>query len=185
MADDRQAIGPLLTEISLTQSQRRTAIKPAPPGRDRTIDMHGVEDQIGFVLRLAKLAVFKDIFDTLNPFGLRPSDFSAMRVIAANPGLKQQDIGRQLGIKGPNLVGLVEELRRKKLVLRKVVPDDRRSYSLSLTKAGQDLLEKAEEAHQSHQARIAEALGDNDPVLFLNCLRNLTRLNGGASDPTD
>lgn len=135
--------------------------------------MHGVEDEIGFVLRLAQLAVFKDVIETLNPFGLR---FSTLRVIAANPGLKQQDIGRELGIKGPNLVGMVEDLRKKKLIARKVVPGDRRSYSLTLTPAGRELLEQAEEAHRGHQARIREALGDSDPVLFLTCLHRLARL---------
>ncbi len=97
----------------MTQTQRLES-EPLQPA----IDMHGVEDQIGFVLRLAQLAVFKDIYETLSPLGLRPSDFSALRVIAANPGLKQQDIGRELGIKRPNLVGLVDELDKKNLVLR-------------------------------------------------------------------
>ena len=97
----------------MTQSQ--TLLEPtATAPADKPIDMHGVEDQIGFVLRLAQLSVFKDIFETLSPFGLRPSDFSALRVIGANPRLKQQDIGVKLSIKRPNLVGLVEELRKKK-----------------------------------------------------------------------
>src|ERR1700744_6747515 len=111
--------------------------RPAPPA---SIDLHGVEDEIGFMLRLAQLAVFKDVIETLSPFGLRPSDFSALRVIAANPGLKQQDIGRELGIKGPNLVGMVEDLNKRRLITRKVVPGDRRSYSLPLTAAGHELL---------------------------------------------
>lgn len=168
----------------MTQGQRRPAPKRADAPANPAIDMHGVEDQIGFVLRLAQLAVFKDIFETLSPFGLRPSDFSALRVIAANPGLKQQDIGRQLGIKRPNLVGLMEELHRKNLVQRRVVRDDRRSYSLALTKDGQDLLERAEEAHKGHQARLRESLGDYDPLVFLGCLRKLSQL-GGALDNTD
>jgi DNA-binding MarR family transcriptional regulator len=166
----------------MNQSRRRPSAREprvAPPAR---IDMHGVEDEIGFVLRLAQLAVFKDVIETLSPFGLRPSDFSALRVISANPGLKQQDIGRELGIKGPNLVGMVEELRKKKLITRKVVPGDRRSYSLTLTAAGRELLEQAEDAHRGHQARIREAMGDNDPIQFLNCLHSLTRLNSEAAD---
>jgi DNA-binding MarR family transcriptional regulator len=141
-----------------------------------------VEDEIGFVLRLAQLAVFKDVIETLSPFGLRPSDFSALRVIAANPGLKQQDIGRELGIKGPNLVGMVEDLRRKKLITRKVVPGDRRSYALTLTSGGRDLLEQAEDAHRGHQARIREALGDRDPELFLTCLHRLARLKAESDE---
>ncbi|MGZ3275690.1 MAG: MarR family winged helix-turn-helix transcriptional regulator [Caulobacteraceae bacterium] len=144
--------------------------------------MHGVEDEIGFMLRLAQLAVFKDVIETLSPFGLRPSDFSALRVIAANPGLKQQEIGRELGIKGPNLVGMVEDLRKKKLIVRKVVPGDRRSYALTLAPAGRELLEQAEEAHRGHQARIRTALGASDSIQFLTCLHSLARMNREAAD---
>lgn len=139
--------------------------------------MHGVEDEIGFMLRLAQLAVFKDVIETLSPFGLRPSDFSALRVIAANPGLKQQEIGRELGIKGPNLVGMVEDLRKKKLIVRKVVPGDRRSYALTLTPAGRELLDLTEEAHRGHQARIRAALGAADSIQFLTCLHSLAQMN--------
>jgi len=167
----------------MTRSPRLSEPKANPP-LDKPIDMHGVEDQIGFVLRLAQLAVFKDIFETLSPFGLRPSDFSALRVIAANPRLKQQDIGLKLSIKRPNLVGLMEDLEKKGFVQRRVVPGDRRSYSLTLTKAGQDMLEKAEEAHKDHQARLRESLGDNDPLVFLTCLRSLAQL-GGAPEAGD
>jgi len=157
--------------------RRPTPAREARPVLSTSINTHGVEDEIGFVLRLAQLAVFKDVIETLGPFDLRPSDFSALRVIAANPGLKQQDIGRELGIKGPNLVGMVEDLRKRKLLTRKVVPGDRRSYALTLTADGRQLLDQAELAHRGHQARIREALGDNDPIQFLTCLHSLTRLN--------
>jgi DNA-binding MarR family transcriptional regulator len=165
-------------------SQRRQSSSAGDTGAAAPagIDRHGAEDEIGFVLRLAQLAVFKDVIETLSPFGLRPSDFSALRVIAANPGLKQQDIGRELGIKGPNLVGMVEALRKKKLITRKVVAGDRRSYSLTLTAAGRELLEQAEEAHRGHQARIRKAMGDNDPVQLLACLHSLAGLNGESAD---
>lgn len=166
---------------SMTQGRKRSSTPDDDAASNVPIDMHGVEDQIGFVLRLAQLAVFKDIIETLTPFGLRPSDFSALRVIAANPGLKQQDIGRELGIKRPNLVGMVEELRKNKLIERKTVPGDRRSYALTLTKTGEDLLDRAEEAHRGHQMRLREALGDNDPLQFLAGLRSLAKL-GSAED---
>jgi DNA-binding MarR family transcriptional regulator len=166
----------------MSQRRRSPTAQEARVAAPASIDMHGVEDEIGFVLRLAQLAVFKDVIETLNPFGLRPSDFSALRVIAANPGLKQQDIGRELGIKGPNLVGMVEDLQKKKLITRKVVPGDRRSYALTLTPAGRELLEQAEEAHRGHQAHIRAALGDNDPVQFLTCLHSLARMNSEPSD---
>ena len=161
----------------MTKSRSQSAVKSDEP--PVAIDMNAMEDQIGFVLRLAQLAVFRDVIETLGPFNLRPSDFSALRVIEASPGLKQQDIGKKLGIKRPNLVSLVEELNQRGLVERKVVRGDRRSYALTLTGAGQELLDRAEVAHLGHQKRLREALGENDPVTFLVCLRNLARLGGG------
>jgi DNA-binding MarR family transcriptional regulator len=166
----------------MSQRRRPPAAKEVRPAPPASVDMHSVEDEIGFALRLAQLAVFKDVIETLNPFALRPSDFSALRVIAANPGLKQQDIGRELGIKGPNLVGMVDELHKRKLITRKVTPGDRRSYALTLTATGRDLMEKAEEAHREHQAHIRAALGDNDPVQFLAALHSLAKMN---RDPTE
>ena len=49
-------------------SQRRRSpsareVRVGPPA----LDLHGVEDEIGFVLRLAQLAVFKDVIETLSP----------------------------------------------------------------------------------------------------------------------
>ncbi|MEI9889914.1 MAG: MarR family transcriptional regulator [Caulobacteraceae bacterium] len=138
--------------------------------------MHGVEDEIGFVLRLAQLAVFKDVIETLSPFSLRPSDFSALRVISANPGLKQQDNGRELGIRDPTWSGMVEDLRQKKLIVRKVVPGDRRSYSLTLTSAGRELLDQAEDAPPQPPSPHPRGPGDNDSIQFLACLHNLAHL---------
>jgi hypothetical protein len=46
------------------------------------------------------------------------------------------------------------------------------------------MLEKAEEAHKDHQARLRESLGDNDPLVFLTCLRSLAQL-GGAPEAGD
>lgn len=166
----------------MSQRRRSPAAKEAGPAPPASIDMHGVEDEIGFALRLAQLAVFKDVIETLSPFTLRPSDFSALRVIAANPGLKQQDIGRELGIKGPNLVGMVDDLHTRKLITRKVTPGDRRSYALTLTETGRELLDQAEDAHREHQAHIRAALGDNDPVLFLAALHSLAKMNREPGD---
>jgi len=70
----------------------------------------------------------------------------------------------------------------KKLITRKVVPGDRRSYALTLTPAGRELLEQAEDAHRGHQARIRRAMGDNDPIQLLACLHSLAGLNGDPAD---
>jgi DNA-binding MarR family transcriptional regulator len=147
------------------------------------IDMRGVEDQIGFVLRQAQLAVFKDLIEALSPFDLRPSDFSALRVIECNPDLKQQDVGIKLGIKRPNIVYIIDGLCKRRLITREKVPEDLRSYSLNISEYGREVLQQAEKAHLAHEARLRSALGHGDIGAFVTCLAKLTQLGPVGREP--
>lgn len=176
----RGPAGPPSTDGAVTA---KAAPAPGPSPGDPAVAAGrlGVEDEIGFVLRLAQLALFKDLADALAPLSLRPSDFSALRVIARNPGLKQQSVGEKLGLRRPNLVPAMDELARRGLIDRRTPDEDRRSYALHLTEAGKALLAQAEAAHRGHQARLGKALGAADPALILDGLRKLAAL-GKARD---
>lgn len=137
----------------------------------------GLETQIGFVLRLAQVAVFKDLIDALRPFGLRPTDFSVLLVIEATPNLKQQAVGEALSIQRPNLVTIIDQLEGRGLVKRGAAPGDRRSYALTLTRDGAELLVKAKAAHARHSGKVDAALGDLDKHMVLEAL---TRIAGMA-----
>jgi DNA-binding MarR family transcriptional regulator len=140
-------------------------------------DMAGLDRQIGFVLRLAQVAVFKDLLAALTPFEFRLADFSALLVIEANPGLKQQALGEALRIKRPNLVAIIDQLEERGLVQRGAVPGDRRSYALSLTPAGVALLQKAKAAHRRHEGRVLAALGPTDTDALLGALQRIAALD--------
>ena len=56
----------------------------------------GLETTVGFLLRLAQVAVFKDLLASLKPFDLRVTDLSVLMVIEATPGLQQRAIGESL-----------------------------------------------------------------------------------------
>jgi DNA-binding MarR family transcriptional regulator len=119
----------------------------------------GLETQVGFLLRLAQVAVFKDLITALKPFDLRPTDFSVLLVIEATPGLKQQEVGEALRIQRPNVVTILDQLQGRGLVLRGAVPGDRRSYALTLTPEGATLLAKAKAAHARHDRKVSSASG--------------------------
>lgn len=141
------------------------------------VDMAGLDRQVGFLLRLAQVAVFNDLIGSLKPLGLRPSDYSALLVIAANPGLKQQLVGDALGIQRTNLVGLLDDLVQRGLVTRSVVPGDRRSWALALTDGGQAMLAEARKAHAGHEAKLQSLLGDKvDQATLRDVLKLISSL---------
>lgn len=122
-------------------------------------DLTPLEGQLGFLLRLAQMAVFKDLLAALKPLDLRLADLSALLMIERNPGLKQQALGEALHIQRSNLVAIVDQLEKRGLIERAPMRGDRRSYALSLTDPGAELLVRAKARHAAHEARVAEAAG--------------------------
>ncbi len=140
------------------------------------VDMAGLDSQIGFILRLAQVTVFKDLLTALKPLDLRLADFSALLIIEANPGLKQQALGEALRIQRPNLVAIIDQLEERGLVKRGAAPGDRRSYALALTPAGVVLLAEAKAAHARHEALVAAAVGSKDADALLGALQRIAAM---------
>uniref|UniRef100_B0SXU1 Transcriptional regulator, MarR family n=1 Tax=Caulobacter sp. (strain K31) TaxID=366602 RepID=B0SXU1_CAUSK len=141
-----------------------------------SVSLGGLETQVGFLLRLAQVAVFKDLIAALKPFDLRPTDFSVLLVIDASPGLKQQAVGEALRIQRPNLVTILDQLQARGLVRRGVVPGDRRSYALTLTLEGEALLAKAKAAHGRHDRKVSAALAGLDRAMLIDALERIAAI---------
>ncbi|HEX7760839.1 MAG TPA: MarR family transcriptional regulator [Caulobacteraceae bacterium] len=159
--------------------------KPSGVGLGRSspalVDMAGLEETLGFVLRLAQVAAFNDLIASLRPFELRPTDMSVLLVIRANPGLKQHALGEALHIQRPNLVLIIDQLQARDLVRREAVATDRRSHALRLTPAGEALIAAASEAHDRHVAKVTAAVGERCLPEVLEALRRVAALSPGPA----
>ena len=134
-------------------------IKPRPPKRSRKVDQTRLADVVGYRLRLAQLAVFRDFLNTFESMGINPVHYSMLRLIDANPGLRQGELARALGIKRANMVALINGLEERGLAIRKPVANDRRSYSIFLTDEGQAFNREMQQAWFSHEQRMVDRLG--------------------------
>ena len=123
------------------------------------VDAGPVQEHIGFRLRMAQVAVFRNFVEAFRPYQLRPAHYSALKLIALNPGLRQQRLGETLEIKRPNLVLLVAEMKKRGWIERRRSRVDKRSYALHLTGKGERLLGEADAAHERHEQRLRALLG--------------------------
>jgi DNA-binding MarR family transcriptional regulator len=135
----------------------------------------GLHQQPGFILRQAYFAVWGDLIATLEPFGLKPQSYATLLIVETSPGCKQQDIADALGIQRPNIVAMIDKLVAAGWITRAVNPEDRRSYSLTLTAAGSALLETSRAAHSAHEARTLALLGDGGMSALLTSCTKLAR----------
>jgi DNA-binding MarR family transcriptional regulator len=162
------------------QHARRNGEEGAGAGDARAgeIDLAYLGDHIGYVVRRAQLAIFKDFIQTLAPVDIRPAQYSVLIVIAQNPGLTQAELGRALAIKRANLVGMLNELERRKLARRVASPSDRRSHALHLTPHGRQMLDRFHKLALEHEARATRTLDPAEKRTLLELLDRVVRSLG-------
>lgn len=153
-----------------------SATPSKPTGPDATL-----RGFVGYAMKRAFLCVQSDLNRTLAPHGLRMMTFSALVVIADNPGLRPARLAEALAIERPNVAALMSELEKAGLITRSAAPDDGRALALHATPDGEALCRQAVRDVAAHEARITAAL-DCDELSTL--IRALSRVESAASEET-
>jgi DNA-binding MarR family transcriptional regulator len=146
------------------------------------IDYGPLNHRLGYLLRRAQIAVFRDFFAAFAAYDIRPGQYSILTVIESNPGLKQGEVGGALGIKRANFVAMIDELERRKLVRRDPTPNDRRSYALMLTAKGARLMSELHVVSERHERRLIDAIGPEAYHALSAPLKTLARLGDNKGE---
>ena len=136
-----------------------------------------LEDRIGFHLRLAQNASFKAFKKKTGEADLKPGWFAVLSLIHDNPGITPAVLSRASGRDKSTITPVLRDLLRNHLIERKTVPADKRSYTLSLTKAGGIRLAELTEHAMEHDRALDRIVGKGKPELL-----RLLRLIIGSVD---
>jgi len=153
------------------------AAATAKDARAPAVAVGPLAGKIGYVLRRAQLAVFDDVIANFAELDLRPAQYSVLVLLGHAPGLKQSDVAAALGIQRANFVVLFDGLERRGLARRGAAPNDRRSYALYLTEAGEKVLARANELETGLEARLDAKLGPDGRERLLALLGRLAGRN--------
>ena len=108
------------------------------------VDTSFLETLMGYNARRAAVSIIEVFLQGMAVFQLRPVDFSVMSLIFHNPGITSRQLCTSLGILPPNLVGMINALEQRGLILRERHRKDGRAMSLTTTDAGAALMRDAE-----------------------------------------
>lgn len=142
------------------------ALPPADDG------LH-LADLIGYVLRRAQMKVFQGVVDAFAPYDLRPAQFSALAIIEQQPGIMQAELARALAIEPPQAVLLLNKLEARGLAKRIRSQQDRRSYGVYLSPAGEALLQELKQVALQSDLQTTAALTGEERDELLRLLRKL------------
>jgi DNA-binding MarR family transcriptional regulator len=136
-----------------------------PRGGDG-VELAELDDYIGFHLRMAQTASFKAFRRHTGDPRLRPGWFAVLSIIANNPGITPMAVSRASGRDKSTITPVLRNLVSDKLVERRPVPADRRSYALFLTDAGRKKLAHLAGCAAEHDRALDAIVGEMKPELI-------------------
>ena len=136
----------------------------AADGRD-PVALGVLSEYIGFHLRLANAASFRAFTRRAGRPRLRPGWFTILSLVNDNPGITPVALSRASDRDKSTLTPLMRDLQREGLIERHAIPEDRRSFGLSLTAEGRRALETLAVALAAHERTLDEIAGEMKPDL--------------------
>ncbi|SIR77711.1 MarR family winged helix-turn-helix transcriptional regulator [Pseudacidovorax sp. RU35E] len=149
--------------------------KPVPAATTAAdpLDSHVLESLVGYNTRRAYLVVYATFAERMAVYGLKPTDFSVLSLLAHNPGATSRQLCAALDIQPPNFVSLVAAMDRRGLIERRPHPHDGRAVGLHLTDAGHQLMAEAEEAVIQLEKDASHKLTDRERDTLIRLLQKI------------
>jgi len=135
-----------------------------------TLNMGFLSSSSGYALKRAYLRMHDDFLRSVADLGLRPQLFSVLCLIAENSGTTQSTLAGALSIERSNMVLLIGELVRRRLISRERVVTDRRMSALRVTAAGQRLYRTAADRLAAHEVRMLGGLSERERTTLMTLL---------------
>jgi DNA-binding MarR family transcriptional regulator len=149
------------------------------------ITLRGIRltDHTGYLLRVAHDHAHRFKVEAM-PDGAHPRDYSLLVALLTTGPVSQQQLAERMRINRTLVVGIVDKLERRGWVERRRDPDDRRSYRLHITPAGEAAAAEMAPRVQEASARMTERLTADERKRLHGLLRDLITAEGRLIPPS-
>jgi DNA-binding MarR family transcriptional regulator len=137
------------------------------------LDLDCLPTLLGFNIRRAQIALWRDFNRNVAEGYVRPGVFSALLLARANPGIAQIEIANQLGIDKASVVSLIDRMEDAGWVTRKRSTEDRRRQGIFLTAAGQKACRALKNEMIDHEQKFVNRYTDQELRTLIALLRRL------------
>ncbi len=137
------------------------------------LDLDCLPTLIGFNIRRAQIALWRDFNRSFPDGDVRPGVFSALLLANANPGIAQIDIANQLGIDKASVVSLVDRMEQAGWVERRRSTEDRRRHGIFLTPQGVKVCRSLRKEMIEHERKFVSRYTEQELRVLISLLRRL------------
>ena len=139
---------------------------------DQPLKPGGLPGLLGYRLRLAQQAVFRDFASSVGE--VSPGRVGILFLVEANPGVTQSRLARAVHLDRSTMVGVIDALEARVLIERRR-GEDRRTNGLWLTRGGRALVERLKRRIEAHERRIANRLTAAERGQLIGLLEKLSQ----------
>lgn len=143
----------------------------------------GLQARPGFLIRrLHQLhtALFTEECGAEN---ITPIMYSILSALAQSGPVDQTTLSRAIAVDKTNMADVLERLRKRGLIRRRVSSKDKRVRLATLTQEGQELLDRVDDrAERAHQ-RTIEDLSADQQILFIDLMTHILRAKDQMAGP--
>ncbi len=130
---------------------------------EKSADFIGLQRKLGQTIGDVSRAWRHEMNQRLKPFGLNASMRQVLVQLHRYPnGLMQRDLARKLGIEGPTLVRLLDQLEQKEWIQRIPSPEDKRRKYCILTSKATEQMEIIEKLSQELRSVMMAGLSSDE-----------------------
>ena len=144
-----------------------------PRSTDDAINYGPLEHWVAFHLRMAQVVSFQGFARLAHGVNLSPGRFAVLTLIGHNPGISQTALSRANRNDKSTLTSALGGLVQKRLVKRQRTEGDKRIYRLTLTPAGEWLLQRLTECAKQHDRNLTKVIGQREYAHFMQILQKI------------
>jgi DNA-binding MarR family transcriptional regulator len=145
----------------------------------RPLALGVLEAFLGFRLRRLHNQLAQGFAQMLAPYELRPAAFTALALVAANPGVAQVEVGRAAMFDKALVAGLIEDLERRGWVERRRSPSDRRRQALYATAEGERVLAELDALARENERRLTRPASAKETQRMIALLDRIHEYGSG------
>ncbi len=136
--------------------------------------MNGPLDELyrrpGFLIRRANQIAVALFLEETGALGITNSQYGILLVLKHHPGIDQISVAKVLGLDRSTTGMVLDKLERAGLIGRSIGTHDKRRRNLSLTRAGERMLDRLAEPARRAQSHVLAAFSAQERAEFIRLL---------------
>lgn len=151
-------------------SASRTRRATGGARRVASVDLGRLPGYIGYRVRLAQSAIFRNLARPANDPGMTPGEFSLMTVVGRNRGIDSATLVRTYKVDKATLSLTLKRMARSGLIATRRREHDQRHLALELTPAGRRALRRATRQIARQERRMNSVLAPGERARLIELL---------------